>query len=188
MDINIIADFYRWHGEKFSKKQHRKYKKIPQYKFTYVMRKCQYNRNRSKLKYYFYGYIFRKLKAKYTCDIPQQTEIGYGFKIEHIGAIAINPNVKIGNNVNIYSGVVMGIEKRGPRKGNPVIGNNVWVGANAAIVGNITVGNNVLIAPGAFVNFDVPNNSIVVGNPGAIKPCENAIEDYCKYPYVTEKE
>lgn len=32
------------------------------------------------------------------------------------------------------------------------------------------IGNDVLIAPGAFVNFDVPDNSIVIGNPGMIKP------------------
>lgn len=30
------------------------------------------------------------------------------------------------------------------------------------------IGNNVLIAPNAFVNFDVPDNSIVIGNPGKI--------------------
>ena len=32
----------------------------------------------------------------------------------------------------------------------------------------VKIGNDVLIAPGAFVNFDVPNHSIVVGNPGKI--------------------
>ena len=40
--------------------------------------------------------------------------------------------------------------------------------ANAVIIGNCKIGNNVLIAPGAFVNFDVPDNSIVIGNPGKI--------------------
>ena len=40
--------------------------------------------------------------------------------------------------------------------------------ANSTIVGNVKIGNNVLIAPGAFVNFDVPDNSIVIGNPGKI--------------------
>lgn len=40
--------------------------------------------------------------------------------------------------------------------------------ANSIIVGGVTIGNNVLIAPGAFINFDVPDNSIVIGNPGKI--------------------
>ena len=42
------------------------------------------------------------------------------------------------------------------------------------IVGNITIGNNVLIAPGAYVNFDVPDGSIVIGNPGLIRRAPGA--------------
>ena len=49
-----------------------------------------------------------------------------------------------------------------------MIGNNVCMNANSIIVGHATIGDNVLIAPGAFVNFDVPDNSIVIGNPGQI--------------------
>ncbi|MGQ7199562.1 hypothetical protein ACUOA9_41025, partial [Escherichia sp. HC-TM1] len=54
----------------------------------------------------------------------------------------------------------------------------VWIGPSAIIVGKIKIGSNVLIAPGAYVNFDVPNNSIVVGNPGKIIYSENATEGY----------
>lgn len=50
----------------------------------------------------------------------------------------------------------------------PVIGDNVVMGANSMVVGNAVIGDDVLIAPGAFVNFDVPDNSIVIGNPGKI--------------------
>ena len=56
----------------------------------------------------------------------------------------------------------------GKRGGVPTIGNRCQIGANAIIVGGIQVGNDVLIAPGALVNFDVPDNSIVIGNPGQI--------------------
>ena len=59
-----------------------------------------------------------------------------------------------------------------------VIGNNVWIGINATIVGNITIGNDVLIAPNTLVNFDVPDHSIVVGCPGIIKSVSNATEGY----------
>jgi serine O-acetyltransferase len=54
----------------------------------------------------------------------------------------------------------------------------VWIGANAVIVGGITIGSNVLIAPNSYVNFDVPANSVVVGNPGAIYATERATEAY----------
>lgn len=43
---------------------------------------------------------------------------------------------------------------------------------------NISIGDNVLIAPGAFVNFNVPNNSVVLGNPGKIIHNDNATDSY----------
>ena len=59
-----------------------------------------------------------------------------------------------------------------------MIGNEVWIGTNAVVVGKIRIGNNVLIAPNAFVNIDVPDNSIVIGNPAIIKYCKSATEEY----------
>ncbi len=64
------------------------------------------------------------------------------------------------------------------RQGTPVIGNEVWIGINAAIVGKITIGDDVLIAPNRYVNCDVPSHSIVFGNPCIIKHRENATEGY----------
>ena len=55
--------------------------------------------------------------------------------------------------------------------------------ANSIIIGNCKIGNNVLIAPGAFVNFDVPDNSIVIGNPGKIIQRESSpTAKYIVYP------
>jgi serine O-acetyltransferase len=42
----------------------------------------------------------------------------------------------------------------------------------------VNIGNNVLIAPNAYVNFDVPENSMVMGNPGKIYPADNATQGY----------
>lgn len=83
----------------------------------------------------------------------------------------------IGKNCNIATGVVIGKTNR-PGGGTPVIGNNVWIGSNAVIVGKIKIGNNVLIAPNAYVNIDVPDNSIVIGNPASIHHKENATGGY----------
>lgn len=55
------------------------------------------------------------------------------------------------------------MEKRGKRAGTPLIGNKVYIASGAVIVGKIKIGSNVLIAANSFVNFDVPDNSIVVG-------------------------
>ena len=100
--------------------------------------------------------------------------------IGHNGAVVIKKKKKIGDNCNIAVGVTIGQENRGKRKGAPTIGNRVWIGTNAVVVGKITIGDNVLIAPNAYVNFDVPSNSIVIGNPGKIianRP--DATEGYC---------
>jgi serine O-acetyltransferase len=55
--------------------------------------------------------------------------------------------------------------------------------ANSIIVGGVTIGNNVFIAPGAFVNFDVPDNCLVIGNPGRIIQRDySPTEEYIVYP------
>lgn len=85
----------------------------------------------------------------------------------HFGAIVINPNTIIGKKFNISQGCLIG-NAQGKNIGVPIIGDNVCLNANAIIIGGVKVGNNVLIAPGAFVNFGVPDNSIVIGNPEKI--------------------
>ena len=90
----------------------------------------------------------------------------------------INPKAVLGKNINIATGVTIGQENRGKRAVAPTIGDNVWIGTNAVIVGKITIGCDVLIAPNSYVNFDVPDHSIVIGNPARIITRENATEGY----------
>lgn len=114
----------------------------------------------------------------YGLEIKPGTRIGPGLYLGHPFMITINPNVTIGKNVNIHKGVTIGQENRGKRKGVPVIGNDVWIGVNATIVGNITIGDNVMIAPNSFVNIDIPSNSIVFGNPCIIKQNFHSTDGY----------
>ena len=48
------------------------------------------------------------------------------------------------------------------------IGDNVFIGANSLILPNVKVGNNVIIGAGSIVTKDIPNNSLVAGNPAKI--------------------
>lgn len=48
------------------------------------------------------------------------------------------------------------------------IGNNVFIGCNVTILPNVKIGNNVIIAAGSIVNKDVPDNSVVGGNPAKV--------------------
>ncbi|QQN56436.1 serine acetyltransferase [Anaerococcus obesiensis] len=111
------------------------------------------------------------------------SKIGKGLYIGHPFAITINPESIIGENCNIHKGVTIGQENRGKKKGTPSIGNEVWIGINSTIVGNVRIGNDVLISANSFVNFDVPDHSIVIGNPGKIIPKENATKDYINNKY-----
>ncbi|MGL2966877.1 serine O-acetyltransferase [Flavobacterium sp. XGLA_31] len=80
----------------------------------------------------------------------------------------INQNVILGENCNVSQGVTLGNVSRGKLKGTPTIGDRVWIGANAVVVGNIKIGDDVLIAPLSYVNFDVPDKAVVAGNPAVI--------------------
>ena len=95
--------------------------------------------------------------------------------------IVINPGATIGRNFTISQGCLIG-SAQGKKNGIPTIGNNVCMNANSIIIGGVNIGNNVLIAPGAFINFDVPDNSIVIGNPGKIIVKESSpTEKYIVY-------
>lgn len=111
---------------------------------------------------------YKKIQVKYGFQIPFTTRIGKGLFLPHYGNIVINPKVLIGENCNVAQGVTLGQINVGDKAGCPAIGNRVWIGANAVVVGNIKIGDDVLIAPLSYVNFDVPSGSVVLGNPGKI--------------------
>ena len=144
-------------------------------KLLKLYRKCQFG---SGVSLAINRLCFRKLKQKMNIEIFGKTNIGKGLYIGHPHGITINPEAVIGENCNIHKGVTIGQENRGKRKGVPTLGNEVWVGVNATIVGKVNIGDDVMIAPNSFVNFDVPDHSVVIGNPGVIKHKENATEGY----------
>lgn len=123
-------------------------------------------------------FLYRTVASRRGIEISYQTNVGGGLYLGHVYNITINPSAKIGRNCNIHKGVVIGQTNRGKNKGVPTIGNEVWIGINAAIVGNITIGDDVLIAPNSFVNVDIPSHSVVYGNPCVIKHRDNATEGY----------
>ena len=122
--------------------------------------------------------LYNRYRTKRCIEIDAETQIGAGLYFGHAYCITINPKAVLGRNINLHKGVTIGQENRGKRKGTPVIGDNVWIGVNATIVGSIHVGSDVLIAPNSYVNCDVPDHSIVFGNPCIIKHSDFATENY----------
>lgn len=99
--------------------------------------------------------------------VPFSTEVGDGFYIGHFGGIIISPKAIIGKNCSLGTGVVIGTRALGD-EGVPVIGDNVYIGAGAKILGGIKIGNNVRIGANAVVIGNVPDNATVVGVPARI--------------------
>ena len=104
-------------------------------------------------------------------SIPASAKIGHSLYIGHFGTIIINANASIGNNCNISQGVTIGVSGRGDKRGVPIIGNNVYIGANAVVAGKILVGDNVLIAACSLLTQNAINNCVYSGVP-AIKISE----------------
>lgn len=75
-----------------------------------------------------------------------------------------NSFVKIGDNYTFLHNVTIGAGKNGV----PTIGNNVYIGAGAIIIGGIRVGDNVKIGAGTIVVEDVPSDSTVVSDKAKV--------------------
>lgn len=138
----------------------------PGMRFMVLYRLC--NRYRKSILSIPFKLLYNYNKVKYGYQIPYITNIAPGLFLGHFGNIIINSKTVIGRNCNIAQGVTIGAVNRGKYRGCPTIGNEVWIGANAVIVGKIKIGNNVLIAPLSYVAKDVPDNAVVGGNPAKI--------------------
>jgi serine O-acetyltransferase len=101
-------------------------------------------------------------------SITASVKIGHSFYIGHFGNIIINANTVIGNNCNISQGVTIGVSGIGDKRGVPIIGDNVYIGANSVLAGKIIIGSNTLIGACTLVNRDVPENAVIMGVPGKI--------------------
>lgn len=145
-------------------------------RFIYFFRHCQFSTNR--VTRTLYKLILRHYICAYGLEIAPEARIGKGLFLGHAFNITVNGDAVIGENCNLHKGVLIGQENRGNRQGAPTLGNKVWVGINAAIVGRVTIGDDVLIAPNSYVNCDVPSHSIVFGNPCIVKHRDNATEGY----------
>lgn len=141
-------------------------------RFLWVLRKTQRSSNP------IWRLMLQHMRERYGLEISRSSDIGPGLYLGHAYNITVNPAAIIGSNCNLHKGVTIGQENRGKRKGAPVIGDCVWIGVNATLVGRISVGNDVLIAPRAYVNCDVPSHSIVLDNPCRVISRDNATGGY----------
>ena len=90
--------------------------------------------------------------------MERPARIGKGLMVVHGSGTVIGGGAVIGDNLTIYQNATIGFQN-----GFPTIGDNVFIGAGAIVIGKIKVGNNVKIGAGAVVVNDVPDDCTVVG-------------------------
>ena len=113
-----------------------------------------------------YYFLFHILRSKWGIEISRSAEIGEGCYIAHYGCIGISGKARIGRNFSISQQALVGLSGQGEYKGVPTIGDDVYIGTGAKIFGKIRIGNNVKIGANAVVYKNIPDNAIVVLNPG----------------------
>jgi serine O-acetyltransferase len=101
-------------------------------------------------------------------EIHPGARIGRRFFIDHGAGVVIGETAKIGDDVLLYQGVVLGGTSLKKGKRHPTLKNNVVVGAGAIILGAITIGDGARIGSGSVVVHSVPPGATVVGIPGRV--------------------
>jgi serine O-acetyltransferase len=100
------------------------------------------------------------------CIDPQAT-IGGGLYIGHIGGVHINPGAVLGRNCDLAHRVTIGASAMG-RQGSPTLGDDVYIGTGATLIGKIKIGRGAKIAANTLVMTNIPEGATVMGVPGRV--------------------
>lgn len=116
------------------------------------------------------GALAARLAARVWPGVPgldlSGTPIGPGLFVSH-GQGTILSAERIGANLQVHQGVTVGWDYRGERR--PIVGDDVFIGAGAKVLGAITVGDGARIGANAVVVCDVPAGATAVGIPARIR-------------------
>lgn len=120
-------------------------------------------------------------------SISSNCEIGPGFYIGHFGGIVLH--CKIGADCSIGQGVTIGSRGAGRSNGYPELGDRVFVGAGAMVIGNVRIGDDVIVGANTTVVTDVPAGCRVVSAAARILPpvvtkahCKNPVAARSSFP------
>jgi len=109
------------------------------------------------------GPLFARLNQFYTgVDISPGAVIGPGLLISHGTGLVVGGYARIGRDAILLHGVTIGSPSPGKIERMPVIGDRVFIGAGAKLIGEITVGDDVFIGVDAIVTRDIPSGSRVL--------------------------
>lgn len=114
----------------------------------------------------FYRVAYLAIQVLWGIELPRSARVGPGLYIGHFGGVVVSGDAVIGANCNLSQQITIGVGGKGARSGVPVIGDDVFIAPGARLYGPIRVGNNVAIGANAVVHRDVPDDAVVVLDPG----------------------
>ncbi|MEJ2409317.1 MAG: DapH/DapD/GlmU-related protein [Novosphingobium sp.] len=167
----LRADLHRYSGRADARTFWRHFLFTPGFKYTVLMRSCGYLRIRPFKAFGLYPLsklLLLRCRYKYGIAIPEYTVIGPGLFINRFGGIYVNGDTIIGANANLTHGTMLGQANRGARAGSPSLGDRVFIGAGAKIIGRIHLGNDCAVGANAVVTKDVPEMGVVGGIPAKL--------------------
>lgn len=158
-------------------KQYRKPKILNDeiWKFEILLRKTEFYFNNKKnlfykILYYIYMYRFHSLRVKLGYSIPLNV-FDKGLSIAHRGTIVVNGNAKIGKNCRIQECTTIGATNGSCDA--PILGDNIFIGSGARVIGNIKIGNDIAIGANALVNKNFIEDGITIAGVPAKKISDN---------------
>jgi serine O-acetyltransferase len=109
-----------------------------------------------------FGPLFARFGLFLTgVDISPGAVIGPGLRISHGTGIVIGNGVRIGSDALLLHQVTLGAPSDRRIGAMPTVGDRVFIGAGAKLIGGVTIGDDVFIGVDAVVTTDVPSNSKV---------------------------
>jgi serine O-acetyltransferase len=167
----ISADLYRLDAKRGFGHFVRALLSNPCSRYTALFRLCQHARARRGPWIAFYPFLlflFGRTGSRYGIRIPLSCEVGTGLYIGHWGGIWISPESSIGKNCTLMHEVPLGRASRGPTEGSPTVGNHVYIGPGAKIVGRVHLHDHSLVAANSLVLEDLAENCVALGNPSRV--------------------
>ena len=118
------------------------------------------------------GAVVRYLNQVLTgADIALEAKIGPGLVLYHPSGVVIGPQCHLGRRCTIMQGVTLGGGPNG-RGGWPRLGDHVYVGPGAKVIGGIEVGSHTMIGANAVVLRDIPAHAFAAGVPAVVRRIE----------------
>lgn len=168
----IAADQFRYDGGSGARDFWRQWCREGGFRFTVVMRLCTFLRAQWWSRWVIFHLVrcwHRRQQVRYGIYVNYESKIGPGLYIGHPLCIVVNTKTVIGRNCTLGHGVTLGqTHARSKTPGCPVIGDHVYLGCSATIIGGIHIGDNAVVGPNSVVTKDVPPMGVVSGIPAQL--------------------